>query len=253
MEDVIMNTKTNGIKKQLKNSYGAIFIIFFQIILIWFTFLITSGNESLVYQYSKFAYYILIIGVILSIISFKRNKDIYQKNYTISQNNISSIDQDVQLYLVPIRCQYCLQPIVYRTMAKFCPNCGKHLTRDRIQPADFKEILFQQIRVCQMAILSSDRNIFADSVMMLLGLIPKYAWDNQFLKDIKNSEYLPNTYGAQDQIINETKSVYEQAEKNIQKTTVKKNYDYMNLFHAILDLLHRKGFFLRDKYYEDML
>ena len=59
-------------KKYLKANLGASFIIGFQILLIICASLLFQGNSALANEVAVYAYYLLVVGVVLHFVSFLR-------------------------------------------------------------------------------------------------------------------------------------------------------------------------------------
>lgn len=68
------------IKKYLKENLGAPFIIGFQILLLWCAFLMSRGYSSMANETAIYAYYMLVVGVILQLVSFLMEEKAKQKN-----------------------------------------------------------------------------------------------------------------------------------------------------------------------------
>ena len=62
------------LKSYLKENWGAPFIIGFMILLILAAAYLSVGNEAFADELAVYAYYSLVIGVILQLISLKRAK-----------------------------------------------------------------------------------------------------------------------------------------------------------------------------------
>lgn len=108
-----------------------------------------------------------------------------------------------------------------------------------VDQLDFRSALLQQIRLCQLSALYSNR-LFANSVLMFLTLIPEQDWDDKFREDIKNCSFIVE-YGSGRYIHDTT---HDHRTEIVNKTIV---YDYMRLFHSIINLLRRRGVLWRDK------
>ena len=69
-----MNRFPPRIERYLRENPGAFFIIGFQILLLTCAGLLIQGNSALANEVAVYAYYLLVAGVVLQLISFLRHK-----------------------------------------------------------------------------------------------------------------------------------------------------------------------------------
>ena len=112
-----------------------------------------------------------------------------------------------------------------------------------VEQIDFVQLMFQQVRICQITAMSGNREVFADTVMMLLSMIPRVDWDDAFKDELKSCQE-NYTVGTGEYLSDLTHD----KEREIAKTVTE--YDYMQLLHAIINLLRRKGTLWREKQVE---
>ena len=63
------------IVRYLRQNLGAPFIIVFQMLLLFCAFLLIRGYSNLANEVAIYAYYSLVIGVVLQLVSFLRHRD----------------------------------------------------------------------------------------------------------------------------------------------------------------------------------
>ena len=112
-----------------------------------------------------------------------------------------------------------------------------------VEQIDFVQLMFQQVRICQMAAMSGSREVFADTIMLLLSMIPRVDWDDEFKNELKSCQE-QYTVGTGEYLSDLTHD----SEREIPRNVIE--YDYMQLLHAIINLLRRKGTLWREKQVE---
>jgi len=74
MSKVTIKFEFHKLKKYLKENFGAPFLIGFQILLIACAYLLVQGASAIANEVAIYAYYLLIAGAILQLISFVKDK-----------------------------------------------------------------------------------------------------------------------------------------------------------------------------------
>ena len=63
-----------GVKRYLRENLGAPFVIGFQVLLLVAAGLLVAGTSALANEVAVYAYYLLVIGVVLQLASFVRSR-----------------------------------------------------------------------------------------------------------------------------------------------------------------------------------
>lgn len=64
--------RVNRLKGYLRENWGAPFVVGFMLLLLVCAGLLTGGNSGLADEVAVYAYYLLVIGVVLQLVSFLR-------------------------------------------------------------------------------------------------------------------------------------------------------------------------------------
>ena len=110
---------------------------------------------------------------------------------------------------------------------------------------DYTRDLLIQIQMCQKAFLTMNRDIIAAAMLTLLAMIPDKDQDPEFQTEKNNACYM---------VEKPTGRYYNDVthDRPCEITYEAKEYDWLQVFHAIINLLRRRGVLWKDKEHEDI-
>lgn len=73
------NVRTPRIKRYLKDNPGAPFVIGFQLLLLICAGLLIQGNSVMANEVAGYAYFLLVIGVVLQLIAYVKHGNMMEK------------------------------------------------------------------------------------------------------------------------------------------------------------------------------